>query len=287
MILRLVTLARSPLAVPAGALALTVLLCAKLQAGGTSPSGDTEASPTKARSAEALLQQAINTAKLASTAEQQPLERADIRTTPAKTPGSRPSGALPSGEMLPGDAVPPASTQPQIPSAPASPNKAAAARPGPVSAPVRVQDPRTRVPGERVDPSAYEPTALTVSRVFISSGGADQPARKISVAVPVYYETRLLGIEKDKQRAAARLLARLHDFQRRVAAMQQEGSELLKEWNEIVNASVPRELLMADSPSLVENQGGDAVNRPVNQPGFEPGKNVVVQLKKTTEQHSQ
>jgi hypothetical protein len=228
-----------------------------------------------------LLQQALTAAKVTSEAEQ-PLERADIRGVPAKTPADSP-GFLPSTDAFPDDTRA-AATQARNPLVPAAGNKSAPAaspaRPEPVSAPVQPQDPRVAVPGEQVNPSAYEPTGLTVNRVFITP---DQEGRKISMNVPVYYETRLLGMEKDKQRAAARLLDKLNDFQKRVAAMQKEGSDLLKEWNDIVNASVPKELLMADSPSLVENQGTDKINRPAEQPGFEAGKNALVQLKKTTE----
>jgi hypothetical protein len=268
---------------PAGLLALAVFLCAESRAPGADTAGKANGSkpPGNGRSAAVLLQQALTAAKATSEAEQ-PLERADVRDVPAKTPADSP-GFLPSADAFPDDTRPPA-TQGRNPLVPAAKNKPAPAagpvRPEPVSAPVQAQDPRVSIPGEQVNPSAYEPTGLTVNRVFIAP---DQEGRKISMNVPVYYETRLLGMEKDKQRAAARLLDKLNDFQKRVAALQKEGSDLLREWNEIVNACVPKELLMADSPSLVENQGTDKINRPAEQPGFEAGKNALVQLKKTTE----
>ncbi|MBV9998672.1 MAG: hypothetical protein JO015_06110 [Verrucomicrobia bacterium] len=273
---------------PAGILALVLFFCPESRAPGAESAGKTDgARPSgNERSAALLLQQALSAAQATSDA-QQPLERADIRSLPAKTPAeiSGASGLLPSPDALPDDA--PAAAMPaRNPQGPAGTNKPAPAAKQPVrqesiTAPVQAQDPRASVPGEQVNPSAYEPTGLTVNRVFVA---ADQEGRKISMNVPVYYETRLLGMEKDKQRAAAHLLGKLDDFQKRVAAMQKEGAELLKEWNDIVNASVPKELLMADSPSLVENQGADKINRPAEQPGFEAGKNALVQLKKTTEQ---
>ncbi|MBV8901814.1 MAG: hypothetical protein JOY92_17070 [Verrucomicrobia bacterium] len=268
---------------PAGLLALALFFCHDSRAPGAESAGKIDGSKPSGngRSAAVLLQQALTAAKATSDADG-PLERADIRGVPAKTPADAP-GLLPSPDAFPDDAQA-AATPARNPLVPAATNKAAPAaspaRTESTSAPVQAQDPRASVPGEQANPSAYEPTGLTVNRVFVAAG---QEGRKISMNVPVYYETRLLGMEKDKQAAAARLLQRLDDFQKRVAAMQKEGSDLLKEWNEIVNASVPRDLLMADSPSLVENQGTDKVNRPAEQPGFEAGKNALVQLKKTTE----
>lgn len=269
----------------AGMLALALFFCPDSRAPGAESAGKVDGSKPSGngRSAAVLLQQALTAAKATSDADQ-PLERADIRAVPAnKMPVDSP-GLLPSPDAFPTDDAPAAASQGRNPPAPAAANKPAPAtkpvRAESISAPVQAQDPRVSVPGEQVNPSAYEPTGLTVNRVFVA---ADQEGRKISMNVPVYYETRLLGMEKDKQRAAARLLQKLDDFQKRVAAMQAEGSELLKEWNDIVNASVPKDLLMADSPTLVENQGTDKINRPAEQPGFEAGKNALVQLKKTTE----
>jgi hypothetical protein len=268
----------------AGILALALFFCPESRAPGAESPGKADGSKPagNGRSAAVLLQQALTAAKATSDADQ-PLERADIRGVPAnKRPADSP-GLLPSPDAFPDDARA-ASTQARNLLVPTAANKPAPAtnpvRPESMSAPVQAQDPRVSVPGEQVNPSAYEPTGLTVNRVFVA---ADQEGRKISMNVPVYYETRLLGMEKDKQHAAARLLQKLDDFQKRVAAMQAEGSELLKEWNDIVNASVPKDLLMADSPSLVENQGTDKINRPAEQPGFEAGKNAQVQLKKSTE----
>jgi hypothetical protein len=268
----------------AGILALALFLSPESRAPGAESAGKADGSKPagNGRSAAILLQQALTAAKATSDADQ-PLERADIRAVPAKAPADSP-GLLPSPDAFPTDDAPAAASQGRNAPAPAAANKPAPAtkpvRAESMSAPVQAQDPRVAVPGEQVNPSAYEPTGLTVNRVFVA---ADQEGRKISMNVPVYYETRLLGMEKDKQRAAARLLQKLDDFQKRVAAMQAEGSELLKEWNDIVNASVPKDLLMADSPTLVENQGADKINRPAEQPGFEAGKNALVQLKKTTE----
>lgn len=265
-------------------LALALFLCPESRATGAdnAVTGDRSKPPGNGRSAAGLLQQALAAAKATADAGA-PLERANIRNVPDKTPVDGPGGLLPNADALSDDARAAAAQAPRslLPGATNKPASAAnPVRPESISAPVQAQDPRVSVPGEQVNPSAYEPTGLTVNRVFVA---ADQEGRKISMNVPVFYETRLLGMEKDRQHAAARLLQKLDDFQKRVAAMQKEGSELLKEWNEIVNASVPKELLMADSPSLVENQGTDKINRPAEQPGFEAGKNALVQLKKTTE----
>jgi len=261
------------------AVGVAVCAAASLTSGEPADPAGSAAKRINAHSAEALLQQALANAKAVAAAEQ-PLERAGIRTsTPGPDTSRHRPGFLPDPEDFPGS---PRSelTETQAKEALPVPRRSPA-RPVTGSAPVQVQDPRTVVSGEPADPSAYEATAITVSRVFVTSGGADGEARKVAMSVPVYYETRLLGMEKDKQRAAVRLLEKLSDFQKRVFAMQKEGAGLLTEWNQIVDASVPKELLLADSPTLVQNQGADKVNRPDEPAGFEAGKGVLVQMKAT------
>jgi hypothetical protein len=127
------------------------------------------------------------------------------------------------------------------------------------------------------DGSIWEPTAITVSRVFLASGGTNGETRKVPMNVPVLYESRLLALDKDKQRAIARFLDKLVSYRTRLAAMRKEGTDLLTEWNQIISSSTPQDLLLSDSPSLIEKENADAAS----VSGFEPGKGVSIQVKST------
>jgi hypothetical protein len=101
------------------------------------------------------------------------------------------------------------------------------------------------------------------------------------MSVPVLYESRLMALDKDKQRAIARLLDKLVSYRTRLAAIRKEGADLLAEWNQIISSSTPQDLLLSDSPSLIEKESTDAAGHGESTPGFEPGKGVSIQLKST------
>jgi hypothetical protein len=131
------------------------------------------------------------------------------------------------------------------------------------------------------DASIWEPTGITVSRLFLASDAAGGEGQKVPMSVPVFYESRLLGLDKDKQRAIARLLEKLTSYRTRLAAIRKEGADLLAEWNQIISSSTPQDLLLSDSPTLVEKGSNDATAHGANIPGFEPGKGVSIQVKST------
>jgi hypothetical protein len=133
------------------------------------------------------------------------------------------------------------------------------------------------------DASIWEPTGITVSRVFLASDAAGGEGQKIPMSVPVFYESRLLALDKDKQRAIARLLEKLTSYRTRLAAMKKEGVDLLAEWNQIISSSTPQDLLLSDSPTLVEKATNDTTARDEKMPGFEPGKGVSVQVKSSAQ----
>jgi hypothetical protein len=133
------------------------------------------------------------------------------------------------------------------------------------------------------DTSIWEPTGITVSRLFLASDGANGEVHKVPMSVPVLYESRLLALDKDKQRAIARLLDKLMSYRTRLAAIRKEGADLLAEWNQIISSSTPQDLLLSDSPTLVEKGSNDAIAHGENVPGFEPGKGVSIQVKSTAQ----
>jgi hypothetical protein len=131
------------------------------------------------------------------------------------------------------------------------------------------------------DGSVWEPTGITVSRLFLATDGTNGEVRKVPMNVPVLYESRLMALDKDKQRAIARLLDKLVSYRTRLTAMRKEGADLLAEWNQIISSSTPQDLLLSDSPSLIEKASADAAGHGESAPGFEPGKGVSIQLKST------
>jgi hypothetical protein len=133
------------------------------------------------------------------------------------------------------------------------------------------------------DTSIWEPTGITVSRLFLASDGANGEVHKVPMSVPVLYESRLLALDKDKQRAIARLLDKLMSYRTRLAAITKEGADLLAEWNQIIRSSTPQDLLLSESPTLVEKGSNDATAHGENVSGFEPGKGVSVQVKSTAQ----
>jgi hypothetical protein len=133
------------------------------------------------------------------------------------------------------------------------------------------------------DASIWEPTGITVSRLFLASDGANGEVRKVPMSVPVLYESRLLALDKDKQRAIARLLDKLMSYRTRLAAIRKEGADLLAEWNRIISSSTPQDLLLSDSPTLIEKGSNDTIAHGENVSGFEPGKGVSVQVKPTAQ----
>jgi hypothetical protein len=133
------------------------------------------------------------------------------------------------------------------------------------------------------DTSIWEPTGITVSRIFLASDGANGEVQKVPMSVPVFYESRLLALDKDKQRAIARLLDRLTSYRTRLAAIRKEGADLLAEWNQLISSSTPQDLLLSDSPTLVEKGSNDATAHGESVSGFEPGKGVSIQVKSTAE----
>jgi hypothetical protein len=131
--------------------------------------------------------------------------------------------------------------------------------------------------------SIWEPTGITVSRLFLATDAANGEGQKVPMSVPVFYESRLLALDKDKQRTIARLLDKLTSYRARLAAIRKEGADLLAEWNQIISSSTPQDLLLSDSPTLVEKGSNDATAHGENLPGFEPGKGVSIQAKSTAQ----
>ena len=248
-------------------LALFLMFCCQAK-GQARPSGSPigQKSPERTVPAsEDLLRKALKNAK--AVAPEGTLERAELQTVETKAPkllpdgNSLPDGSHPNSQKL--------SKEPATKPEAMKPDKGLDAQPDPEKA------------AHESDTSLWEPTGITVSRVFLATDGAKGEVRKIPMNVPVLYESRLLALDKDKQRAAARLLDKLVAYRTRLAAIRKEGADLLAEWNQIVSSSTPQDLLLSDSPTLIEKNGADATGHGESAPGFEPGKGVSVEVKST------
>jgi hypothetical protein len=89
----------------------------------------------------------------------------------------------------------------------------------------QIRNPQAGNSGKAVngsDGSIWEPTGITVSRLFLAGDGANEEV-KVPMSVPVLYESRLLALDKDKQRAIARLLDKLTSYRTRLAAMKKRA----------------------------------------------------------------
>jgi hypothetical protein len=240
---------------------VTMMFCCQAR-GQARPSGSPigQKSPERtAPASEDLLRKALKNAK--AVAPEGTLERAELQTVETKAPK-----LLPDGNSLP-DGSHPNSQEPATKPEAIKQDKGLDAQPDPEKA--------------ASDTSLWEPTGITVSRVFLATDGAKGEVRKIPMNVPVLYESRLLALDKDKQRAVARLLDKLVVYRTRLAAIRKEGADLLTEWNQIVSSSTPQDLLLSDSPTLIEKNGTDSTGHGESAPGFEPGKGVSVEVKST------
>jgi hypothetical protein len=253
---------------------VTILLCcqARAQTRPDGPSNDQKSQGRLVPDSEELLKKAMKNAKAIAPDDARPRVPAQVVETKLPQNPSQ-QKLLPDKSSLPDTTRPNAQKQPSGSKEPAS--KPELTDPG---ADRETPSGKSEKAADQVDGSVWEPTAISVNRVFLATDGANGEARKIPMSVPVLYESRLMGLDKDKQRAIARLLDKLVNYRARLAAMRKEGTDLLAEWNQILGSSTPQDLLLSDSPSLIEKESSDTAAAP----GFEPGKGVSVLVKSTT-----
>jgi hypothetical protein len=240
-----------------------------------SPTGQKPVERTVPGSGE-LLKKALKNAKAVSPDDAQ--DRVEVRpveTSAVQNPAQ--PKLLPDSDSLPESFGPNSLKQGSLTTA-----KGSASTPEPIKGDKGhdVQPGNAVKPANESDGSLWEPTGITVSRLFLATSGANGEVRKVPMSVPVLYESGLLALDKDKQRAIARLLDKLVSYRTRLAAMRKEGADLLAEWNQILSSSTPQNLLLSDSPTLIETES-DGAARGENGPGFEPGKGVSIEVKST------
>ena len=77
---------------------------------------------------------------------------------------------------------------------------------------------------------------------------------RIVIDVPVLYESRRLRWTQQEAAEARLLLERLTEHQEKTRNLRDEGKMLLQAWNGLIDASIPAQVVRADSPSLSTNQ---------------------------------
>jgi hypothetical protein len=77
---------------------------------------------------------------------------------------------------------------------------------------------------------------------------------RLTIDVPVLYRSRNLRWSQEEATRARDLLDRLVNYQDKVRSLRNEGTQLLIDWNGLMQTSIPGEALRADSPSLPANQ---------------------------------
>lgn len=100
--------------------------------------------------------------------------------------------------------------------------------------------------------SGFEETNIRMQHILdAESPGGD--IHRIVIDVPVLYKSRNLRWSQDDTAQARVLLQRLEAYQEKSRALREEGSLILEDWNKLMDASVPNQILRADSPSVSTN----------------------------------
>lgn len=141
-----------------------------------------------------------------------------------------------------------------------------------------IDSPAEALPGDAVKrPAAIEPQAiasngvegfeetnLRIQHVLGATGPDDENLGRITLEVPVLYQSGGIRWSKEDVSKARSLLARVEDYQLKSRSLRDEAVHLISEWDALIIQSIPETTLRADSPTLPENQGvGTATDAPL------------------------
>lgn len=105
------------------------------------------------------------------------------------------------------------------------------------------------------DADRFEETNLRIQHVLGATGPAGEDLGRISLDVPVLYESGRVRWTREDVAKARSLLVRIDNYQQKSRALRDEAVQLISEWDELTLRSIPDAALRADSPTLPENQG--------------------------------
>lgn len=124
-----------------------------------------------------------------------------------------------------------------------------AATPEPAPPPVEVAAPQPTSSTRQ----GHEETNLRVQHV-LSASTPEGDLSRIVLDVPVLYPSRSLRWTEAEVARARGILARVADYHEQSRNLRGLGAEILGDWNELIERSIPAAELRADSPSLPTNQ---------------------------------
>jgi hypothetical protein len=114
------------------------------------------------------------------------------------------------------------------------------------------------------DDHGFEETNLRIQHVLGATGPDGQDLGRITLDVPVLYQSGSVRWTREDVSKARSLLARIEDYQNKSRSLRDEAVHLISEWDALIVNSIPETTLRADSPTLPENQGaGTATEAPL------------------------
>jgi hypothetical protein len=144
-------------------------------------------------------------------------------------------------------------TEPSLPAAPSKP---------------AITTPADRLPGDPASKpavvapeslaenrDAYEETNLRIQHILGATGPDGESLGRITLEVPVLYESSVVRWTEEDVTRARSLLGRIQQYQQRSRELRDEAVGLIAEWDDLIVNSIPDTSLRADSPTLPENQG--------------------------------
>ncbi len=98
----------------------------------------------------------------------------------------------------------------------------------------------------------FEQTNFKVQHIIDAKLG-DEPQERITIEVPVIYQTRAMRWGPDEVAEARRVLRAMEIYRERVKQLKLDGQNIQFAWEKLLTNSQPIPALRADSPSLPEN----------------------------------
>lgn len=98
----------------------------------------------------------------------------------------------------------------------------------------------------------FEETNIRMQHI-LDAESSNGEIHRIVIDVPALYKSRNLRWSQDDAAQARVLLRRLEDYQEKSRELRTEGSMILADWNKLMDASTPNQILRADSPSVSSN----------------------------------
>ncbi|MBB5352350.1 hypothetical protein HNR46_002595 [Haloferula luteola] len=113
----------------------------------------------------------------------------------------------------------------------------------------------------------FEETLLRMQHVVIATApdpqamGDDLELGRLTVEVPIHYESGTIRWTDTDVAEARQLFARISAYQGKARDLREEAVSLISDWDQLMIRSIPEAALRADSPTLPENQGNGTADQ--------------------------